>query len=95
MIEEHVEIGVASLRMIIDEKKTVEAFEVRLVNSKKRRLNTWRNKELTCDSDILKELKAKQYRPVYYLMGEESYYIDLIADYIAEHVLNETEKSLT
>ena len=33
--------------------------------------------ELTCD-DILKELRAKQYRPIYYLMGEESYYIDLI-----------------
>ena len=26
--------------------------------------------EITCD-DILKELRAKQYRPVYYLMGEE------------------------
>ena len=37
--------------------------------------------ELTCD-DILKELRAKQYRPVYYLMGEEDYYIDLIAGYI-------------
>ena len=47
--------------------------------------------ELTCD-DILKELGAKQYRPVYYLMGEESYYIDLIADYITNNVLNETEK---
>ena len=47
--------------------------------------------ELTCD-DILKELSAKQYRPVYYLMGEESYYIDLIADYITNNVLNETEK---
>ena len=34
--------------------------------------------ELTCD-DILKELRAKQYRPIYYLMGEESYYIDWIA----------------
>jgi len=45
----------------------------------------------TCD-DILKELGAKQYRPVYYLMGEESYYIDLIADYITNNVLNETEK---
>ena len=43
--------------------------------------------ELTCD-DILKELKAKQYRPIYYLMGEESYYIDLIADYITDNVLN-------
>lgn len=47
--------------------------------------------EITCD-DILKELKAKQYRPVYYLMGEEPYYIDLIADYIADNVLTETEK---
>lgn len=47
--------------------------------------------EITCD-DILKELRAKQYRPVYYLMGEEAYYIDLIADYIEEHVLTETEK---
>ena len=42
--------------------------------------------------DILKELKNKQYRPVYYLMGEESYYIDLIADYIAAHVLTDDEK---
>ena len=47
--------------------------------------------ELSCD-DILKELRAKQYRPIYYLMGEESYYIDLIADYIADNVLSETEK---
>lgn len=34
----------------------------------------------------------KQYRPIYYLMGEESYYIDLIADYITDNVLSETEK---
>ena len=47
--------------------------------------------EITCD-DILKELRAKQYRPVYYLMGEEPYYIDLISDYITDNVLNETEK---
>ncbi|MBQ8672596.1 MAG: DNA polymerase III subunit delta [Bacteroides sp.] len=47
--------------------------------------------EPTCD-DILKELHAKHYRPVYYLMGEESYYIDLITDYIAANVLNEMEK---
>ena len=47
--------------------------------------------ELTCE-DILRELRAKQYRPVYYLMGEEPYYIDVIADYIEEHVLTETEK---
>ena len=47
--------------------------------------------EITCD-DILKELRAKQYRPVYYLMGEEPYYIDLIADYITGNILTETEK---
>ena len=47
--------------------------------------------EITCD-DILKELRAKQYRPVYYLMGEEPYYIDLIADYITDNILTKTEK---
>ena len=47
--------------------------------------------EITCD-DILKELRAKQYRPIYYLMGEESYYIDLIFNYIANNILTETEK---
>ena len=47
--------------------------------------------ELMCD-DILKELRAKQYRPIYYLMGEEDYYIDLIADYIEENVLTDEEK---
>ncbi len=47
--------------------------------------------ELTCD-DILRELRAKQYRPVYYLMGEESYYIDLISGYITDNVLTDTEK---
>lgn len=47
--------------------------------------------EITCD-DVLKELRAKQYRPIYYLMGEESYYINLIADYIADHILSDSEK---
>ncbi len=47
--------------------------------------------EMTCDS-VLAELKARRYRPVYYLMGEEPYYIDVIADYIIDNVLTETEK---
>lgn len=47
--------------------------------------------ERTCD-DILKELRAKQYRPIYYLMGEETYYIDLISDYITDNILTDTEK---
>lgn len=47
--------------------------------------------EISCD-DILKKLKEKTYSPVYFLMGEESYYIDLISDYIENNVLSETEK---
>lgn len=47
--------------------------------------------EITCD-DILRELRSKQYRPIYYLMGEEAYYIDLISDYILDNVLTDTEK---
>lgn len=43
--------------------------------------------------DILKDLKNKQYRPVYFLHGEEDYFIDLVSDYIEEKVLNEAEKS--
>lgn len=42
--------------------------------------------------DILKELKAKQYRAVYYLMGEEPYYIDQISNYIIDNVLTDVEK---
>lgn len=41
---------------------------------------------------IMRDLKAGKYSPVYYLMGEESYYIDIIADYIANNVLAEAER---
>lgn len=43
-------------------------------------------------NDLLKELRAKQYHPIYYLMGEESYYIDKITEYIANNILSESEK---
>ncbi len=42
---------------------------------------------------IMTELRKKVYRPVYFLMGEESYFIDVITDYIAEKVLPEQEKA--
>jgi DNA polymerase-3 subunit delta len=42
---------------------------------------------------IMTELKKKQYRPVYFLMGEEPYFIDAVADYIAENVLPEQDKA--
>jgi DNA polymerase III subunit delta len=41
---------------------------------------------------ILSDLKAKQYAPVYFLQGEETYFIDLISNYIERHVLPESEK---
>ena len=41
---------------------------------------------------IMSELKAGHYAPVYYLMGDESYYIDQLCDYIAEHALQPEER---
>ena len=40
--------------------------------------------------DVLADLRKKQFKPIYYLMGEESYFIDLIADYMEKNVLTET-----
>ena len=48
-------------------------------------------KSLTYEG-IMKDLAAGQYKPVYYLHGEESYYIDKISDYIAEHALQPEER---
>lgn len=48
-------------------------------------------KEITFEQ-IMRGLKAKAYKPVYFLMGEEDYYIDQIAAYIEQHVLTEEEK---
>ena len=48
-------------------------------------------KEITYE-EIARDLKNRVYKPVYYLMGEESYYIDRISDYIAQTVLTEEEK---
>ena len=42
--------------------------------------------------DIIQELKKKIYRQVYFLTGDEPYYIDQISDYIENNVLTEAEK---
>ncbi|MDN4164065.1 DNA polymerase III subunit delta [Cytophagales bacterium LB-30] len=42
--------------------------------------------------DILKDLKAGKYAPVYFLQGEEPFYIDQIADYIEAHAIDESQK---
>jgi DNA polymerase III subunit delta len=41
---------------------------------------------------IVNEIKAGQIKPIYFLMGEEAYYIDKIADFIEQNVLTEEEK---
>ena len=38
-------------------------------------------------NSILSELKERKFHPVYYLMGDEPYYIDQISNWIAENVL--------
>lgn len=46
---------------------------------------------VTYDS-VMSELKARHFKPIYYLMGDESYYIDKISDWIAENVLQPEER---
>ena len=41
---------------------------------------------------IMRDLEARRFSPIYILMGEESYYIDKISDYIATHVLKPEER---
>ena len=41
---------------------------------------------------IVNEIKAGNIKPIYFLMGEESYYIDKLSDYIEDKVLSEEEK---
>lgn len=41
---------------------------------------------------VMRDMKAGKFSPVYLLMGEEAYYIDLISDFIAEHALKPEER---
>lgn len=41
---------------------------------------------------IMRDLKARNFAPIYVLMGDESYYIDNIADFIAGNVLTPEER---
>jgi DNA polymerase-3 subunit delta len=42
--------------------------------------------------EILSDLQNKIYKPIYFLTGEESYYIDLISDYIQNNILDESQQ---
>ena len=41
---------------------------------------------------IVNDIKAGNIKPIYFLMGEEPYYIDKLSDYIEDKVLSEDEK---
>ncbi|PWS28297.1 DNA polymerase III subunit delta [Pedobacter yonginense] len=43
-------------------------------------------------AEIIKDIKARKFKPVYLLHGEESYYIDQVTDYIEDKLLNDAEK---
>jgi len=43
-------------------------------------------------TDVLKDLKGGKYGPVYFLQGDEPFYIDQISDYIEKNALQEHEK---
>ncbi len=46
-------------------------------------------KEVT---QILTDLKRRVFKPIYFLSGEEAYYIDIVSDYIEKNVLDENEQ---
>ncbi len=46
----------------------------------------------TTHSDIMKAVDEGKYAPVYLLMGEEDYYIDLVSQFIADKVLKPEER---
>ncbi|MCD8318513.1 MAG: DNA polymerase III subunit delta [Paraprevotella sp.] len=49
-------------------------------------------KEGVTYEEIIRAVRAGDYAPVYYLMGEESYYIDKVSEFIVDSVLKEDQK---
>jgi DNA polymerase III subunit delta len=47
----------------------------------------------TTYEEIISDLKKRIFKPVYFLAGEEPYYIDLITNYIEEKILPEDQKA--
>src|SRR5690606_16230025 len=41
---------------------------------------------------IVSDIKAGKIKPIYFLMGEEPYYIDRISEFIEKNILSEEEK---
>lgn len=47
---------------------------------------------LHTSNSLLSEIKAQKLSPVYFLQGDEPYYIDLISDYIEKNLLSDAQK---
>jgi len=43
--------------------------------------------------EIMSDLRKRIFKPVYFLAGDEPYYIDIITDFIAERVLTDEERA--
>lgn len=42
---------------------------------------------------IISDWKGKKFKPIYWVEGEEEYFIDKVVDYAEHHILNESESS--
>lgn len=42
--------------------------------------------------EIVRQVQAGDFKPIYYLMGEEAYYIDRVSDFIVQKALTEDER---
>jgi DNA polymerase-3 subunit delta len=49
--------------------------------------------EVKNPNEIIRSIKNKTYQPIYFLGGEETFYVDRITKYIQENVLTEEEKT--
>ena len=43
--------------------------------------------------EIISDIRKKKFAPIYFLMGEEPYFIDLISDIIEDEALDEADKA--
>ncbi|HUH32367.1 MAG TPA: hypothetical protein VLZ28_00355, partial [Daejeonella sp.] len=43
-------------------------------------------------NELVKDLRSRNFKPLYLLHGDESYYIDKVSEYIEENVLTDAER---
>ena len=49
-------------------------------------------KEQNVHLQIISDIRKKNFKPVYFLMGDEPYYIDLITDTIIDNALDDADR---